>query len=79
MMFYAQSTITVISWRGRDRQTDRQTDRDSDERVSKFVFYAQSTITATVIYPASERAREIQRYRQTDRQTDRLSETVTRE
>ena len=40
-MFYAQSTITVISERERerDRQTDRQTDRVR-ERERDLVFYA---------------------------------------
>ena len=33
LVFYAQSAITVISARERDRQTDRQTDRDRERQA----------------------------------------------
>ena len=35
LVFYAQSTTAVISWRETDRQTDRHTDRQTDRQTEK--------------------------------------------
>ena len=37
MVFYAQSTITVISGRERDRQTDRQRQTDREKSDTPFI------------------------------------------